>query len=496
MKTNLDPIKELRQWVCWQMVDKGGKLTKIPMSPFGGPADSTRPETWGSVREAWEARKANGYTGVGFVFTASDEFVGIDLDHCFVDGEITDAARQIVSALNSYTEMSPSREGLHIICKGTIPSNINKSQEYGVEMYREKRYFTVTGDVYLDAPIAERADALLSLYNRVSRPAASKTAPAQVRIPAPAVSAEQVEAALSYLPVWMEYQDWCNVLMAVHSSFPDERGIAMVEAWSPGYEGEVARKWRSFKQRRDGVTIGTLFHMARGYGWKHERNADLLPVSVVEPPFVPKSLEDIVNERSQALLEMLEDAQRSFPKRAWVINAYTAMDLRLGVVDMDGKKALSIPSLSNNSIVNLREEGEDGAGTVLNDYPVVDTRGSGNELVRFGGNLVVTQQWDEALMLFLLTGEKFPHRVVGLCTDGISPEHMAPILRNASKVTALANGRGEFAGRLASIGRRTVHDCTLPVSPRIYLQSVLNGSTTDFQMNRLFDMATPVRPGQ
>ena len=55
--------------------------------------------------------------GVGFVFTDT-EYTGVDLDGCLIDGKPTAEARQIIDALKSYTEKSPSGTGLHIIVKG------------------------------------------------------------------------------------------------------------------------------------------------------------------------------------------------------------------------------------------------------------------------------------------------------------------------------------------------------------------------------------------
>ena len=61
--------------------------------------------------------------------------------------------------------------------------------------------------------------------------------------------------------------------MAVHDAFPDERGIALIERWSPGYQGEVARKWRSFEtaERGNRITVASLFHRAKQYGYEAPR---------------------------------------------------------------------------------------------------------------------------------------------------------------------------------------------------------------------------------
>lgn len=74
---------------------------------------------------------------------------------------------------------------------------------------------------------------------------------------------------LSALPMHMDYLDWLRVLMAVHDVYPGSDGVALVEAWSPGHRGEVAAKFRSFdRTAKEGVSIGTLVHMAKQYGYK------------------------------------------------------------------------------------------------------------------------------------------------------------------------------------------------------------------------------------
>ncbi|MCB0106336.1 MAG: bifunctional DNA primase/polymerase [Caldilineaceae bacterium] len=76
---------------------------------------------------------------------------------------------------------------------------------------------------------------------------------------------ETVSDALSHIPAQLSYQEWVSVLMAVHSAYPDDRGVTLCEAWSPGYDGEIAAKFKSFNS--NGVTIGTLAYMAKQHGW-------------------------------------------------------------------------------------------------------------------------------------------------------------------------------------------------------------------------------------
>ena len=84
----------------------------------------------------------------------------------------------------------------------------------------------------------------------------------------------ELKAALDRIPAWgIDYDQWLAVLMGIHSAFPGGDGLALAESWAQGTEGEVGRKWKSFKP--DGntggaVTVATVFKLAmeRGYA-KH-----------------------------------------------------------------------------------------------------------------------------------------------------------------------------------------------------------------------------------
>lgn len=82
------------------------------------------------------------------VFSEDGPFVGIDVDNCVdEDGNIKEWARELVEKANSYTEISPSGNGLHIIVKGSLPDGSIKNEEAEIEAYEKDRFFTITGRV-------------------------------------------------------------------------------------------------------------------------------------------------------------------------------------------------------------------------------------------------------------------------------------------------------------------------------------------------------------
>lgn len=69
------------------------------------------------------------------------------MDDAIREGELTKKAKEIVKEFSgTYMELSQSGAGIHIFCKGEIPRNLNLSKQ-GIEMYQNKRYIALTGDV-------------------------------------------------------------------------------------------------------------------------------------------------------------------------------------------------------------------------------------------------------------------------------------------------------------------------------------------------------------
>src|SRR5215217_2089332 len=169
MEADSRNMKELRQWVCWRIEERNGKPTKVPYAPLtGSKASSTNPNTWASYSEAVAAYKERGYCGIGLVFTKDDDLVGVDLDRCLNEaGEIEDWAREIIDELDSYTEISPSGTGIHILLRATLPDGRNRKGP--VEIYSHSRYFTVTGKHLEGTPhtIENRQEQILALRRRV-----------------------------------------------------------------------------------------------------------------------------------------------------------------------------------------------------------------------------------------------------------------------------------------------------------------------------------------
>jgi len=196
--TALEELQARPQWVCWRKEKRQGKLTKVPYNAVTGQkAESDNPQTWASYAQAIRAQRAGRYHGVGYVFNR--DYTGVDLDHCVnADGSIDPWARAYLERLPSYAERSPSETGIHIIVPGTIPSGLRRRvphaphPEAAIEMYCERRYFTVTGKQLEGTPTTiEACPALQTIHQELT---ASKEAKEQSR-PAPLLTRQQQQKA-------------------------------------------------------------------------------------------------------------------------------------------------------------------------------------------------------------------------------------------------------------------------------------------------------------
>ena len=155
-------LKRLPQWVNFMFVpnESKGKPDKVPVNPqtMRG-ASSVNPKSWGTFEAAVNAvgktarckitrnKLSRDYSGeiagIGIMF--GDNVFGVDIDGCIdEEGVMTDEANDIIEIMDSYTELSPSRTGVHILAFGKKPEG--KCRKGHIEMYDCGRFFTVTGD--------------------------------------------------------------------------------------------------------------------------------------------------------------------------------------------------------------------------------------------------------------------------------------------------------------------------------------------------------------
>lgn len=157
-----------KRWVNWKYEEvEEGRTTKLPISLDGRTASSTDPSTWSTYEEVAKTSQS-----IGIVFMPDQLLLGIDIDHCLDGNEIVHEEREsiirLIKEVSTYTEISPSNNGLHLYLSLTAPLQLIANRKGPFEAYTSGRYFTVTNNPLEEAlPVRtvtlEEAIALLSI---------------------------------------------------------------------------------------------------------------------------------------------------------------------------------------------------------------------------------------------------------------------------------------------------------------------------------------------
>lgn len=284
-------MKGLQQWLVWRFETFAGdkKPRKVPYY-VGGPkrtgtqgsqADRAALASFDRAVQDMQRRK---FDGIGFAFLPGDGLVGIDIDKAIdlETGEVSPMCREVIDACASYTELSPSGKGVHIICEGKTETF--KSNEIGLEVFCGRQFFTCTGQRWAQThedvqPVSEETlEHLRTMVRGARAQAPTPSAPGAAHRPGSTPTtagdlARKLESALPYIDADMGHDDWVRVGMALKAAL-GESGFSLWSHWSskgskfPGDE-VLQRKWKSFSGT--GVTEGTVFKWAMDGGWRPPR---------------------------------------------------------------------------------------------------------------------------------------------------------------------------------------------------------------------------------
>jgi putative DNA primase/helicase len=101
----------------------------------------TSPASWRPFPDALDAVRRFGLDGVGFAFSSADPYFGLDLDDSYEPktGELTAWADEYVAMFATYTELSPSGQGVKAVGRGSLAGPGRRRE--GVELYDRDRYY-------------------------------------------------------------------------------------------------------------------------------------------------------------------------------------------------------------------------------------------------------------------------------------------------------------------------------------------------------------------
>jgi primase-polymerase (primpol)-like protein len=153
-KDLLHELIQKNQFVNYKLEPKDGRVTKPPVDADGYKINAQDPANLRSFDEVLEVSNQ-----IGFVLTDDDPFLFIDLDHVLKEGKLCGWAEKLIAELPAtYTEISPSGDGLHLYYMLYDTPSIPKHKQTfpdgtALEIYFSGRYFTITGNVFVDSPI-------------------------------------------------------------------------------------------------------------------------------------------------------------------------------------------------------------------------------------------------------------------------------------------------------------------------------------------------------
>lgn len=276
-------LKSIDRWVMWKLVQRtkpsGEKVwAKMPMTVEGKPASSTDPKTWTSYDDVCDALiLGDGFDGIGLVLGADVQ--GIDLDDCRdpVSGDLSELATEVLDRVDGYAEVSPSGTGIKIFARTNLDGSRTK-KEVGVELYREGRYFTVTGhQLNGHGRVPETVQDLAWFVERVwgenLTAGALEGDAAELALALYKPQLEDwdldrvVQEVLPHLDPDAGYEEWLKVGAALHhQGGGDPEWLQAWDEWSAlsgkWVEGYCAEKWGSFSQQRavghGAVTLASL----------------------------------------------------------------------------------------------------------------------------------------------------------------------------------------------------------------------------------------------
>jgi hypothetical protein len=173
-------LREGRRFVLAKLVPlANGKIDKPPFMAryYKKGAKSNDPTTWATLDECIATLRAHAdaFDGIMRVMSHGDGLTGVDYDHCHdaKTGAIDVWAQDFVTTLDSYTEVTVSREGLRTFVLAKIPGDRKRFTPSGVhvEVYEHERFFFLTGEHLSGTPTAveARQSQLDALYAELVR---------------------------------------------------------------------------------------------------------------------------------------------------------------------------------------------------------------------------------------------------------------------------------------------------------------------------------------
>lgn len=233
-------------WVIWRW--EGDKKPPYCTSDPSRHASSTNPDTWGTYEQAVGAVALGLADGIGFAL--APPYVGVDLDEELPEND----RHAIMLALGSYSEVSVSGSGHHVILKAHLNGGRHPK---GIGVFQTGRFWYCTGEHVTGTPttIEERQDELEAVLAEYLPKPEGVTAVTTSPRPVDLDDHELLERAFAarngdklrrlWEGDWSEYpsQSEADLALATHLAFWTRRDVGRMDAMFRA-SGLMREKWQ------------------------------------------------------------------------------------------------------------------------------------------------------------------------------------------------------------------------------------------------------------
>lgn len=155
-----DVMLKRKQWVGWTYPDWKDEKVKTPYMPW---ADEGVQWKWGRTENYRDFDYVQDWTEkvpdleTGFIITEDDPIIFIDFDDAIMDGEVDPDVAELIERGDTYTDISTSGTGFHMIGYGELPEGVNAIKEpindtADIEIYDSGRFCVATGRHVVGTP--------------------------------------------------------------------------------------------------------------------------------------------------------------------------------------------------------------------------------------------------------------------------------------------------------------------------------------------------------
>ena len=353
-----------KQWLVWCFEKYEGekKPRKVPYYINGKKRQGTQgsPEDLKNLATYEQAKSAldfGDYSGLGFAFLPNDGLIGIDID--YKEDRDPKLAQNIITGLNTYTELSPSGNGYHLFVWGNTKTF--KNNDIGIEVFANAQFFTMTGNQVDGTPneVNQISEKTLNRLREIVKPPRENKP--KTESPLPTNERAKVESALAYIPADCGYDDWYRIGAAIYSEF-GASGFSIWDYWSAKSSKYSPRgmqdKYASFANIHD-IKIATVYRMAIDNGWQPPKDTNYKPSQPIkkqiEPQAAPQKSIDIftplidVNNKGKPL-NTLENMQEII-ERIGVIARYNVINKQIELLIPNSK--FSVDNQANAALAHV-----------------------------------------------------------------------------------------------------------------------------------------------